>query len=92
MKNTILMEGATRRISVSGGDATYIRHVNIEKNDSGIQLPDFLDRFPATYSFATNLDRAGFEDGPQLSAGGQMIVGNEHRAHGPSFGGAKSAV
>jgi hypothetical protein len=66
---------------VGGGYAIYVWHVDIEKNEVGVQLSGLVNGFAAAYRFAANFDGTGLENGAKLSAGGPMIVGNKDRRH-----------
>ena len=45
-----------------GGDAVHYRHVDVEQNDVGFQLDDFLDGFLTIFGIATNLKRMPIEE------------------------------
>jgi hypothetical protein len=60
-----------------GGDAVHYRHVDVEQNDVGFQLDDFLDGFLAIFGIATNLKRMPIEERTNSRSGSEMIIDNE---------------
>jgi len=59
------------------GEAVHYRHVDVEQNDVGLQLDDFVDRLLAILGIATDLKRMPIQKRANGRPRGKMVIDDE---------------